>query len=106
MRYETKQNTTEYTVLTTADQVIIVTGFSFTPTAVLVAYVTYGVADNTERYYTSFGGGQQMFGLVNTNELIINSITFDTVNDEVDLSIRNASANTLYIEQVIVTAVG
>ena len=107
MQVETKQNTTGYTVAAGAEQVVPVAGFSFTPKAVWTAMVVYGAADNDEKVQVSYPGVVVNLDSVNFHLAIINGITFDTVNDEVDISIRNAEAvNAIYIEQVIVTASG
>ena len=106
MQVETKQNTTGYAVTTGADQVIPVTGFSFTPKAVWSAMVVYGAADNTEHMQVSFPGTVRQVDSAVFVSVVINGITFDTVNDEVDISIRNGEGTTIYVEQVIVTASG
>ena len=102
MQMETKMNTVGYTVTTGSDQAIPVTGFSWLPTAVENVYITYGAADNQEKYFTSLKGAFQEEGTAGV-ELVINSVTF--TGTQVDVSIRNGHSATSYIEQVIVTAI-
>lgn len=103
MRVETKVNTTEYTLATEAEATYAVTGFSFTPTGVFSVMFTFGTVDDDPRWSFSFPGGSPTDS---ANLTHIANITFDTVNDEVDITIRNDSAATIYIENIFVTAVG
>jgi len=105
MRMETKGNTSGSSLATLSEGNVDVTGFSWTPTAILTAQVAYGLAADTLLGVAAYGQGSVPRGYHSTvgQEFSIVSVTPGT--NKVTLRLRNSSGGTIYYDDIIVTAV-
>ncbi len=97
MLIETKVNNTTGT-LPVGDTGIVVSGFSWTPNAVLNLVVYIGIADDLINEALSLGSGKIFPG----NTVWIKDVTFGS--GTVTINVRNQEVGTMYWESAIVTA--
>ena len=97
MLTETKTNTTTGT-LPVGNTSIVISGFSWTPDAVLNLVVYIGATNDNVNEGLSLGSGK----ILSSNTVWIRDITFGS--GTVTLSVRNQDSGTFYWESAIVTA--
>ncbi len=101
MQMETMVFGTAGSIATKASTAILVSGFSFTPTAITVAQVAVGAAATELNKTLSYPGGYE--AAVVPQSLRFANFTFSV--GVVTATIENDSINTTYYEDLIITAV-
>jgi len=105
MQMETKGNTTGASLATMTEVNVDVTGFSWTPTAILTAQVAFGITANTLLGIAAYGQGSvpRSYGITIGQGLSIVSVVPGT--NKVTIRLRNSTNGILYYDNLIVTAV-
>lgn len=102
MQMETKNNVTGASLATNTEVDVDVTGFSWTPTAIMSASVAWGTSSTLLYGQTSFPGS----GGVAENERTLSIVSLTPGTDKVTIRLRNSNAVTaIRYDNIIVTAV-
>ncbi len=101
MQVETKINTTGYTIPTAGSTVVNITGFSWTPDAILNYEVSYGTTDNIPFHKIGYGTTYDVFAAGTV--LVVSNIAFTSGQVAMTLTAKSTT-DVRYIEYVMVTA--
>ena len=107
MQTETKQNTSGGSIAQSSEVNVDVTGFSFTPTAVLVAQVSCGSTAAARYAVASFpGGGSGGTEASGESYLYVTIVSITPGANKVTVRLRNSfTTATYYYGTIIVTAI-
>jgi len=106
MQMETKGNTTGASLATMTEVNVDVTGFSWTPTAILTAQVAFGAGAATNLLGVAcYGQGSAPRAYAGTVGQGLSIVSVIPGVNKVTVRLRNSTAATLYYDNIIVTAV-